>query len=149
MGTRGLIRAAGQVRRGLSLQKGQLEFSPHAVHLVLAAVHSVRLSWYIEARMCAALGHCTLSDHCDLCCCPEQSTSCSQETSCSDGPARRCSVSLMTFMEHGISLAPHAAVSRAADMMHAEDAQVAWQAVEHDTAYQGLITVCSGASRLP
>ena len=149
MGTRGLIRAADQVRRELLSQKGQLDFLPHAVHLVLAAVHPVRLSWYVEARMCAALGHCTLSDHCDLCCCPEQSTSCSQETSCSDGSARRCSVSLMNFMKHGFSLAPHAAVRRAAETIHAEDAQVTWQAVEHDTAYQGLVTICSGASQRP
>ena len=103
MSTRGLIRAAGQVRRGLSAQRGQLEFLPHAIHLVLTAVHPMRLSRDVEARMCAALGHCTLSDHCDLCCCPEQSLSCSQETGCSDDPAQPCSESLRNFIKHGSS----------------------------------------------
>ncbi len=36
---------------------------PHAILLVLAAEHPMRLSWVIEARMGATLRHCTLPHH--------------------------------------------------------------------------------------
>ncbi len=48
------------------LCNGSFENLPHAFHLVLAAKHSVGLSWMVEARMSATFSHHALAYHHNL-----------------------------------------------------------------------------------
>ena len=60
----GVLMAELASQQGLC--NGSFQYLPHAFHLVLAAKHSVGLSWMIEARMSATFSHHALAHHHNL-----------------------------------------------------------------------------------